>query len=94
MMLRLMASRSMARDSASRTRTSLKGFLPLTDAPRSSSLPRSIAKKMVRVSGPSIDLSLASALSAPTSCVGTSVRRSTSPEVSAATRVGSDLIGM
>ena len=53
MMLRLMASRSMAMFSASRTRLSLNGFLPLTLEYFSSLLPWSSAMKIVRTSGPS-----------------------------------------
>src|SRR6266850_605385 len=53
MVTRLIASRSTARFRALRTRTSLKGFLPLTLAYLSSSLCWSMPMKMVRVSMPS-----------------------------------------
>ena len=53
MVLRLIASRSMAIDSASRTRLSLNGFLPLTLLNFSSGLYSSSAMKMVRTSWPS-----------------------------------------
>ncbi len=91
---RLMASRSMASDIASRTRLSLNGFLPVTLLPLSCSLPWSMPMKIVRVSLPSATFNFGSAFSRPTSCVGMSDSRSTSPDSSAATRVGSDLIGV
>ena len=94
MMLRLMASRSMATFNASRTRLSLNGFLPLTLEYFSSLLPWSSAMKMVRTSGPSTTLSRLSARSLSMSCVGTSVTMSTSPDSSADTRVESLLIGV
>ena len=94
MVARLIASRSTARFSASRTRLSLNGFLPLTSLYFSSGLNWSSAMKMVRTSWPSSTLSLGSPRSRVTSCVGRSVTRSTSPDSSAATRVESDLIGV
>ncbi len=91
---RLIASRSIAIDSASRTRLSLNGFLPLTSLYFSSGLYSSSAMKIVRTSWPSTIFSLPSLRSRATSCTGRSVSMSTSPDSSAATRVGSLLIGV
>ena len=94
MMLRLIASRSIATFNASRTRLSLNGFLPFTSEYFSSSLPWSRATKIVRTSWPSSTLSFDSLRNRATSGVGRSVSMSTSPDSSAATRVGSDLMGV
>ncbi|MOA05126.1 hypothetical protein D3C78_1247100 [compost metagenome] len=90
---RLIASRSMARWMASRTRGSASGFLPLTLEYLSSLPPTLRPRKIERFSGPSLMRRRWSCLSRATSCAGMSWAKSTSPDSKAATRVAGDLIG-
>lgn len=89
----LMASRSMASASASRTRASASGLRSFTDEWRSTFEPTSSPRKMVRFSRPLFTMRCSSAFRRATSWAGTSCRKSTSPDSSAATRVAADLIG-
>ena len=88
------AAMSTAWYSAWRTRLSFSGFLPLTLEPISSSRCWSKPRKMVRFSGPSMTLMLASRLMRSRSCTGGSTTMSTWPEMSAAERVAAALMGV
>ena len=85
---------SMAWYIAWRTRLSLNGFLPLTDVYGDSSRHWSKPRKMMRVSVPSAILIAVFWRRRGMSCVGGSSTRSTSPDISAAARVASDLMGV
>ena len=84
----------MASYSALRTRMSLNGFLPFTLLYSNSSRDWSMPMKTMRFSGPSITFTPAVLRSRATSCGAGSRMKSSSPDSSAATRVGSLLMGV
>ena len=88
------ASISIARYMASRTRASANGFLPLTSEVRSSFTPVSRPRKMVRICGVWTIFSLALRLIRFRSWNGGSSTKSTWPDSSAATRVAAFLTGV
>ncbi|KAG1375643.1 hypothetical protein G6F59_018310 [Rhizopus arrhizus] len=93
MIFSLMALVSTASTTASRTLASLKGFLPFTSENSSSSRSWSMPMKMARASGAVSGLTPLASSRRFQSCTGTGCTRSISPEISAATRVASCVIG-
>ncbi|CFW35870.1 Uncharacterised protein [Bordetella pertussis] len=93
MILSLMALVSTASTTASRTRASLNGFLPLTSENSSSSRAWSMPMKMARASGAVSGLTPGASSRRFQSCTGTGCTRSISPDIRAATRVASCEIG-